>query len=920
MNTASTQGSSSSNTPPSLCSFFFQVTVNCLMHYFKQPAKLKLAVIIVVPFLLLCYGVGDVHSSIVHENREDLRSLLDFKQGITSDPYRALGNWNTSTHFCHWNGVNCTLNRPWRVMVLNLTMQNLVGQISPSLGNLTFLNTLDLSQNLLQGIIPDSLTNCSNLNRLFLSYNNLTGAIPTSIGFLSKLIVMNFHRNNLVGVIPPAIGNISTLKTLDLGENQLNGPIPDKLWHLRNMIYFYLDGNSLSGEIPQAVSNISSLLDLSLSINMLEGTLPSNIGNAFPNLQNLFLGGNTFQGHIPSSIGNASGLGRIDLSSNGFSGQIPSSFGRIGALYCLNLESNKLEAARDGEGWEFFHALANCTSLQVISVSNNQLLGVIANSIGNLPTNLTYLGMSGNKLSGVVPPSIGKFQDLYALLLDGNSLTGTIEEWVGKLTKLEALDLHGNNFVGTIPASISKLTQLSVFSLADNNFNGFIPPGFGNLQCISTLNLSYNNFQGTIPVEFGKLIPLTTLDLSSNELSGEIPDTLGQFAQIKTIRMDQNFLTGNIPTTFSGLKSLSILNLSHNYLSGPMPGFLCDLDLLTKLDLSYNNFKGEIPRTGIFHNATVVSLDGNPGLCGGTMDLHVPACHFAHRRVENINYLVKILTPIFGFMSFMMLIYIIIHGKKTARRPYLMLSFGKKFPKVSYKDLAQATGNFSTSNLIGRGSYGSVYEGKLTQAKVQVAIKVFDLEMRCANKSFISECEVLRSIRHRNLLPILTACSTVDNSGNDFKALIYVFMQNGNLDTWLHHGPGVARKRLGLVPRMNIAVSIADALAYLHYDCGRPIVHCDLKPTNILLDGDMDAHLGDFGIASLVLDSRSTAVGYSGANSSVAAMGTLGYIAPGMYMDGYHILHLYKAICCLFRKKLRHLYVMGHEYFDFRLH
>jgi serine/threonine protein kinase len=121
-----------------------------------------------------------------------------------------------------------------------------------------------------------------------------------------------------------------------------------------------------------------------------------------------------------------------------------------------------------------------------------------------------------------------------------------------------------------------------------------------------------------------------------------------------------------------------------------------------------------------------------------------------------------------------------------------------------------------------------------------VAIKVFNLEMRRANGSFVSECEVLRTIRHRNLLPILTACSTIDNRGNDFRALIYEFMHNGNLDSWLHHGcAAVVRKRLSMDQRVSIAVNIAEALVYLHHDCGRPIVHCDEKPTNILLDKDI---------------------------------------------------------------------------------
>ena len=120
----------------------------------------------------------------------------------------------------------------------------------------------------------------------------------------------------------------------------------------------------------------------------------------------------------------------------------------------------------------------------------------------------------------------------------------------------------------------------------------------------------------------------------------------------------------------------------------------------------------------------------------------------------------------------------------------IVVFFGKKFPRVSYKDLAQATGNFSESNLIGRGSYSLVYRGKLTPAKTQVVIKVFDLGTRFADKSFVTECEALRTIRHRNLLPILTACSTIDNNGNDFKALMYEFMPNGNLDTWLHQKRG----------------------------------------------------------------------------------------------------------------------------------
>lgn len=195
-----------------------QVIIKCLMWHPKQPAKL--AMFIVLPLLLLCYGVDIVHCSTVHENSKDFHSLLDFKKGVNDDPNGALSNWSNNTHFCHWNGVYCTLTPPYRVTQLVLQNQNLAGKISSSLGNLTFLNALVLhsnrfhgpipllnklqnltylllGSNLLEGEIPDALTNCSNLAYLYLSDNNLVGVIPHTIGFLTKLEVIGLYNNHL---------------------------------------------------------------------------------------------------------------------------------------------------------------------------------------------------------------------------------------------------------------------------------------------------------------------------------------------------------------------------------------------------------------------------------------------------------------------------------------------------------------------------------------------------------------------------------------------------------------------------------------------------------------------------------------------------------------------------------------------------
>lgn len=211
-------------------------------------------------------------------------------------------------------------------------------------------------------------------------------------------------------------------------------------------------------------------------------------------------------------------------------------------------------------------------------------------------------------------------------------------------------------------------------------------------------------------------------------------------------------------------------------------------------------------------------------------------------------------------------------------------SFGSEFPKVSYRDLARATNGFSTSNLIGEGRYGSVYQGQLFQDINVVAIKVFSLETKGAQKSFIAECNALRNVRHRNLVPVLTACSSIDSSGNDFKALVYEFMPRGDLHKLLYSTPHDETSSdlcyISLAQRLSIVVNVSNALAYLHHNHQGTIIHCDIKPTNILLDDNMTAHVGDFGLARFKNDSRQS-FGNSHLPSSFAINGTVGYVAPG---------------------------------------
>nr|XP_015882758.2 probable LRR receptor-like serine/threonine-protein kinase At3g47570 isoform X1 [Ziziphus jujuba var. spinosa] len=867
-------------------------------------------------------------------NETDRLALLAIKAVIIQDPLQATRSWNKSLHFCQWQGVSCSLKHQ-RVTQLNLSSQKLVGDISPSIGNLSFLRIIDISNNSFQGEIPHqishlfrlqvlvlannslkgqipyNISNCPNLRILQASRNQITGKIPHGIGYLSKLAQISLYRNDLEGTIPPSLGNISSLEVLIVGSNNLEGEIPASLGQLKHLTVFGVSENKLSGQIPQSIYNLSYLTRIDLYYNGFEGSLPNNIGLTLPNIHRLHLGVNNFSGPIPISFSNASSLEHLDLSFNKFFGGVPSIFTSLKKLLFLSVAANDLGTG-EANDLNFITSLTNCSNLTVIELSQSNFGGELPNSVVNLSVQLQYFSVELNQLSGNIPHDIGNLISLNSLNMHHNNLEGTIPATIGKLYKLQEVGFGKNYLSGEIPSSFGNLTLLNSLWLEENNFHGSIPSSLGNCENLEllhlfgnslngtipreviglsslsiSLNLSRNRFAGSLPREVGNLKNLVELDVSKNHLSGNIPSSLGDCISLDHLYMDHNIFEAAIPETLSLLKAIEEIDLSHNNLSGHIPKDFANLTLLRKLDLSFNDLDGELPVGGAFSNISAIAIVGNDKICGGIHELQLAKCPKKNPRKKNVSLAFKlVISLVCGILGISLtLSLLIIYWQKKNRKP-VHSPWKGPLMNISYGDLLKATNGFSLANLIGEGSFGSVYEGILEPNQAFIAVKVFNLEKRGASKSFMAECEMLRNTRHRNLLKIITACSSVDYQGNDFKALVYELMPNGSLENWLHpqtenEGGG----RLTLLQKLNIAIDAASAMDYLHNHSDMPIIHCDLKPSNILLGQDMTACVGDFGLSRILVEGD--VQNFQNSTSSIVVKGTIGYAAPeyGMGSD-----------------------------------
>ncbi|KAM3234803.1 receptor kinase-like protein Xa21 [Capsicum annuum] len=643
----------------------------------------------------------------------------------------------------------------------------------------------------------------------------LQGTISSSLANLSFLSMLNLQNNSLHGGIPFGLGHLPRLRVIDVRNNQLQGSIPTSLFQHRRVQVISLAFNKLGGDMWKGPWIVPELRVLNLRNNSLTGLIPPSVGNA-TKLMNFSLAGNRISGNLPKEIGNLSQLKFLSLNDNQLIGSIPAVLFNISSLLVTSLRFNRLSGSL---------LLNEENILQVLSISLNSITGEIPRNIGCL-SKLEVFYIGENPISGTIPASLANISPLQYVDCTGNRLEGPIPPELGKLSNLslKLLLLGENQLEGEIPL------MLLYLKVGPNPLNGVLPNSIGNLSStIEDLYISDAQINGLIPPVRGNMSGLTELTLGGNNLKGNIPPEIG-----------------TIPKSMERLSQLKSINVS------------------------FNDLEGEIPSGGVFVNSTLQSFLGNKGLFGVHI-LEVPACANPGLQSKSKELVLKVVIPVVisSFLIFLLVSVLILKRKKKGKfKDVEKVPDIKTYQLVSYHEIQRATNYFDESNLIGVGSSGSVYQGTLSSGIV-VSIKILDLEYEEVCKRFDTECEVMRNVRHRNLVPVITTCFS-----DYISAFVLQYMSNGSLENWLYREDC----QFNLLQRVTVMLGAAMGIEYLHHGHITPIVNCDLKPENILLDDNMVAHVGYFGISKILAVSKSMAY--------TETLGTLGYIAPEYGSEG----------------------------------
>ncbi|XP_062209102.1 MDIS1-interacting receptor like kinase 1-like [Phragmites australis] len=836
---------------------------------------------------------------------------------------------------CTWDGVRCNAKgvvTGLNLAGMNLSgtipddILGLTGLTSISLQSNAFdrelplalvsiptLQEFDVSDNNFVGHFPAGLGACASLTYLNASGNNFAGPLPADVGNATALETLDFRGGYFSGTIPKSYGKLQKLRFLGLSGNNLGGALPDELFEMSALEQLIIGYNEFSGAIPTAIGNLASLQYLDMAVGKLEGPIPPELGR-LPYLNTLYLYKNNIGGPIPKELGNLSSLVMLDLSDNVITGTIPAELAQLTNLQLLNLMCNRIKGGIPA-------GIGELPKLEVLELWNNSLVGPLPPSLGSSQP-LQWLDVSTNALSGPVPTVLCDSGNLTKLILFNNVFTGPIPVGLTTCTTLVRARAHNNRLNGTVPAGLGRLPRLQRLELAGNELSGEIPDDLALSTSLSFIDLSHNQLQsalpsnilsiptlqtfaaadneliGGVPDEIGNCPSLSALDLSSNRLSGAIPASLASCQRLVSLSLRSNRFTGQIPGAIAMMSTLSVLDLSNNFLSGEIPNNFGSSPALEMLNLAYNNLTGPVPATGLLRTINPDDLAGNPGLCGGVL----PPCRASSLQASSSgatglrrSHMKHIATGLaIGISAVIVACGAVFLGKQLHQRWYVnggcyddaIEDDGSgswpwrltAFQRLSFTS-AEVLACIKEDNIVGMGGMGVVYRADMPHHHAVVAVKKLWRAAGCpeeaatvdgrqdveAGGEFTAEVKLLGRLRHRNVVRMLGYVSN-----NLDTMVLYEYMVNGSLWEALH-GRQKGKMLVDWVSRYNVAAGVAAGLAYLHHDCRPPVIHRDVKSSNVLLGTNMDAKIADFGLARVMARAHETV-------SMVA--GSYGYIAP----------------------------------------
>ncbi|PKA52141.1 Phytosulfokine receptor 1 [Apostasia shenzhenica] len=766
-------------------------------------------------------------------------------------------------------GSHPTLPGSKNLLLFDISYNLFSGGINSSIcNNFPAVQVLSFSMNSFSGELPLGFGYCSSLRELSLAINEISGYLPEDIFSLSSLSKLYLEENQLSGRLSDRISNLSNLVDLDLSFNKFIGNIPNVLGKMKKLECFSAQSNRFWGALPSFSSNLSEIRVVNIRNNSLSGVINLNF-SAMDHLSSLDLASNSFQGFIPEDLSKCLELKTLNLANNFFRGEIPESFKNLVSLSYLSLSKNLLSNIAEALG-----VLQHCPNLTSLVLTNNFHGGeaIPIDGIQGFPQ-IEVLVIPYCGLSGSIPSWLKNCTKLKVLDLSWNDITGSIPLWLGDLNNLFYLDLSNNSITGEIPDSLSQMKGMQSNLHQPNSLNDF--PFFIKKNS-SVKGLQYNQISSFPP----------SLILSNNKLVGPIPKSLGNLSALHQLDLSFNRLNGSIPGELSDMSSLESLDLAHNNLTGTIPSSLTNLTFLSQFSVAFNNLVGSVPTGGQFSTFSATDFEGNSGLCFFRSCSSSEPTEPTGRKGKNKAVIIGMAIGIgLGTIFLLAVIYLFVlktrsrtkedrlkqvadsneHLENAGSKLVILFQDKEKQNQLTISDILKSTGNFDQGKIIGCGGFGLVYRAILPDES-QVAIKRLSGEYGQMEREFQAEVEALSRAQHRNLVLLQGYCKI----GND-RLLIYSYMENGSLDYWLHERSDYGTS-LNWSKRLKIAQGAARGLAYLHLSCQPHILHRDIKSSNILLDGNFEAHLADFGLARLILPYNT--------HVTTDLVGTLGYIPP----------------------------------------